>query len=205
MPLEHGFVALIPVKSPAIGKSRLDGVVDREGLARAIAVDTISAVRDASWIHQVLVITDADFATDAVGLGVDVFADPGGGLNPALRAGAAVAAQRWPNLRPVALLADLPALTPAVLDTALAGLTSGPAYCSDEEGTGTSLYTAAYVDFDPRFGVGSAAAHAAAGAVAIEGALPGLRRDVDDLAGLDAARTLGLGPATTALLGIIEK
>lgn len=202
---EHGFVALVPVKSPAIGKSRLDGVADRAALARAIAMDTIAAARAASTVQHVLVITDADFADDAHGLGAEVAGDPGSGLNAALRAGAVLASQRWPALRPVALLADLPALTPALLDTALASVAAGPAYCCDAEGTGTTLYTAPYADFDPRFGPGSAAAHLASGAVPIEGELAGLRRDVDDAESLGVARVLGLGPATSALAGAVGK
>lgn len=204
---DGGFVALVPVKPPAIGKSRLDGVADRAGLARAIAIDTIRAARDAATVAQVLVITDdgSAFGDDVRGLGVDLCADPGGGLNAALRGGSRFARRTWPSLRPVALLADLPALTPDVLDTALAGVSGGPAYCSDAEGTGTTLYTAPYDEFDPRFGVGSAAAHRAAGGVPIDGALAGLRRDVDDAESLDAARLLGLGPATSALLGSVLK
>ena len=91
---------------------------------------------------------------------------------------------------PVALLGDLPALRPADLDAALASIDAGEAaYVADADGTGTTLYTAAYDGFSPRFGAGSAAAHDVV-ARPIEGALPGLRRDVDDLADLRA----GLGP-----------
>jgi 2-phospho-L-lactate guanylyltransferase len=202
---DRGFVALIPVKSPAVGKSRLVGVADRAALARAIAIDTITAARDAAAVHRVVVVTDDDFATTARELGVDVLADPGGGLNAALRGGAAHAEDRWPGLRPVALLADLPALSAELLDRALSSVGHAPAYCCDAEGTGTTLYTAAYADFDPRFGADSAAAHQASGASAIAGDLPGLRRDVDDVRGLEQARALGLGPATAALLAALPR
>lgn len=196
-----GFVALIPVKSPTVGKSRLVGVADREDLARAIATDTVRAAAAANAVRRVVVITDDDFAPVARSLGVDVVADPARGLNAALRLGAALAAADWPTLRPVALLADLPALTAPLLDAALAQVAGGPAYCSDAEGTGTTLYTAAYAEFDPHFGPGSAAAHAATGAVAIEGELAGLRRDVDDPDTLRAAVGLGLGAATASIVG----
>ncbi|MCL2543976.1 MAG: 2-phospho-L-lactate guanylyltransferase [Nocardioidaceae bacterium] len=197
---DHGFVALIPVKSPSIGKSRLADAPDREALARAIALDTIRAASAATSVRRVLVVTDADFAPHAAGLGIEVVPDPGGGLNAALRAGAGVAAHTSPDLRPVALLADLPALTPAALDAALGLVGGGAAYCPDADDTGTTLLTSSYDDFDPRFGARSAAAHAAAGAIAIEGAPPGLRRDVDDLATLREAAAIGLGPDTSALL-----
>ncbi|WP_460791606.1 2-phospho-L-lactate guanylyltransferase [Nocardioides maradonensis] len=203
---DGGFVALVPVKPPAIGKSRLDGVADRAALARAIAIDTICAARDASAVARVLVITDdTAFGEEVRALGVELCTDPGGGLNAALRAGSGLARRSWPSLRPVALLADLPALTPALLDAALAAVGRGPAYCSDAEGTGTTLYTAAYDEFDPRFGVGSAAAHRDAGGVPIDGGLAGLRRDVDDAESLAAARVLGLGPVTSALLESVPR
>lgn len=195
-----GFAVLVPVKSPAIGKSRLSGIADRERLARAIATDTIRAARAASSVRRVLVITDSTFAPVAAGLGVEVVTDPGTGLNGALRAGAASLRERGSQEQPVALLADLPALTPAQLDEALGQVGHRPSYCADAEGTGTTLYTAPYDDFDPHFGVDSAAAHAATGAVAVHGELAGLRRDVDDPASLAAAVALGVGPATAELM-----
>jgi 2-phospho-L-lactate guanylyltransferase len=118
-------------------------------------------------------------------------------LNGTLRQSAAEAHRRWPGLVPVALTADLPALRPADLDEALGGLVSGTAaYVADADGIGTTLYTAAYDEFAPRFGPGSAAAHEGTGALAITGPLPRLRRDVDDLAGLEEALALGVGPRT---------
>ncbi|GAB2991471.1 2-phospho-L-lactate guanylyltransferase [Nocardioides montaniterrae] len=202
---ELRFVALIPVKSPAVGKSRLAGVPDRPGLARAIAVDTIDAARRAERVRRVVVITDDDFAPAARELGAEVVADPADGLNAALRLGAADAAARWPELRPVALLADLPALTGAELDVALSSVGSRPAYCADAEGSGTTLYTAAYDEFDPHFGIDSRAAHAGTGAVAIAGELARLRRDVDDEATLAEAVRLGVGRSTAAALGLLPQ
>ena len=65
---------------------------------------------------------------------------------------------------------------------------------------GTTLYTAPYDAFDPRYGPGSRAAHLDAGAVEVGGLLASLRRDVDDLADLAAAQALGLGPRTAAVV-----
>ncbi|PWR10558.1 2-phospho-L-lactate guanylyltransferase, partial [Micromonospora acroterricola] len=71
----------------------------------------------------------------------------------------------------------------------------------DAPGGGTVLLAAPPgVPLDPRFGVGSAAAHAASGALPLTGDWPSLRRDVDTAADLTAAARLGLGPRTAALL-----
>jgi 2-phospho-L-lactate guanylyltransferase len=203
-----GFVVVVPVKSPGIGKSRLVGLdgVDRRSLAAAFASDTVAACVRTDRVVGVLVVTeDPELAATLSVLGAETCGDgPEPGLNPALRYGAAVAARRWPDAVPVALLADLPALLPADLRAALDQVGGRPAgaasYVADADGTGTTLYAAPYDAFAPRFGAGSAAAHAAAGAVPVEGALPTLRRDVDDVTGLRAALALGVGTATRALL-----
>jgi 2-phospho-L-lactate guanylyltransferase len=48
--------------------------------------------------------------------------------------------------------------------------------------------------------MGSAAAHAADGAIPLDGDWPGLRRDVDTVEDLWAAAAVGLGPASSAAL-----
>lgn len=199
------FAVLLPVKSPGSGKSRLSALpdADRRRLAAAFAADAVSVCTTTPGVALVVVISDDDgFAGSLAGDGVVACPDPGAGLNAALRHGAAVAIDLAPGLRPVALLADVPALTSADLAAALdhALLAAGPCFVEDADGTGTTLYTAAYDAFDPRFGVGSAAAHRAAGAAPIDGPLLTLRRDVDDLAALAAAVSLGVGPATSAAL-----
>lgn len=204
-----GFVVVVPVKSPGVGKSRLgdlDGI-DRSLLAAAFATDTVSACLRTDAVVGVLVVTeDAGLAAALTALGAETCDDgPVPGLNPALRHGAAVAADRWPDATPVALLADLPALQADDLASALTQVadrtSDAAAYVVDADGTGTTLYAAPYDTFDPRFGLDSAAAHAASGAVAVEGELATLRRDVDDADGLWAAVALGVGAATRKLLG----
>lgn len=201
------FAVLVPVKSPGTGKSRLAALpdADRRRLAAAFAVDAVAACTAVPLVGLVVVVSDdAEFAASLAGPGVVPTGDPGAGLNAALRHGAAVAHAARPDLRPVALLADLPALTSADLGAALGEVGPGAAFVADAEGTGTTLYTAPYDAFEPRFGPGSAAAHGASGAVALDGAWASLRRDVDDLDDLDAARVLGLGPATTAALTAVK-
>ncbi|HVK27428.1 MAG TPA: 2-phospho-L-lactate guanylyltransferase [Nocardioides sp.] len=199
------FAVLLPVKSPGSGKSRLSALpdADRRRLAAAFAADAVAVCTTAPGVALVVVISDdADFAASLAGAGVLTCADPGAGLNAALRLGADVAHDRAPDLQPVALLADVPALTAADLALALdaARTAAGPCFVEDADGTGTTLYTAAYDAFDPRFGAGSAAAHRAAGALSINGPLLTLRRDVDDLAGLAEAVALGVGTATATAL-----
>ncbi len=199
-------VVVIPVKPPGVGKTRLVGVPaeQRVALAAAFAIDTVTVCLAAPGVAQVLVTTDdARFAATLTALGAEACPDGGSGLNRALVQAAAEAARRWPGLRPVALCADLPALRAEDLTSALGSVAGRTSYVVDTEGTGTTLYTASYDDFAPQFGTGSAAAHAAAGAVPLDGALSGLRQDVDDLASLRAAVVLGVGPATRRALDAV--
>lgn len=194
-------VVLLPVKPPARGKSRLVGVPDgaRATLARAFALDTADACIAAERVAAVLVVTDdAVFASDARSLGCAVIPDGvGGDLNGTLVQAAAEAARRWPDLLPVALCGDLPALRPGDLDAALSSAPRGTAaYVEDAAGGGTTLYTAAHESFGPRFGTDSAAHHRQSGAAPVPGELASLRHDVDTLDDLRDVRPLGLGPRT---------
>ncbi len=194
------FVILVPVKPPAVGKSRLTGLGDddRRALAAAFALDTVEACRAASLVGEVLGITDdAHFSAELAAVGCATIPDgTSDDLNGTLRQAAAEAHRRWPDLVPAALLGDVPALMAEELDEALGSVAVGEAaFVADADGFGTTLYTAPYDSFEPRFGAGSAAAHGAV-ARAITGELAGLRRDVDDLADLRSAWDLGVGPRT---------
>ena len=77
------------------------------------------------------------------------------------------------------------------------------AFVADHTEEGTTLLVLARAGhagppFGPHFGPQSAQAHRAAGAVALDGAWPGLRHDVDVPADLAEVRALGVGPATRA-------
>lgn len=203
------YVVVVPVKPPAFGKSRLVGLGadDRRDLAEAFALDTAAACLATPSVAQVLVVTDdASLAARFAALGCAGVPDgDSSGLNPALRQAAAEAERRWPDLAPVAVLADLPALRPEHLDEALTSVVPGGAsYVADADGTGTTLYTAAYDEFDPCFGRASAHAHQSAGALAIPGALTTLRRDVDDLDDLRLAAGLGLGGESARLVALLR-
>jgi 2-phospho-L-lactate/phosphoenolpyruvate guanylyltransferase len=200
---------VVPVKVASAGKSRLAGVLDerlRAALVRAMALDTVDAALAASRVGRVLVVT-ADPVLSAGRARYGVVAEPvSGGLPPldaAVLAGVHAARAAVPGVSVAALLGDLPALQSDDLDAAL-DLASevSRGFVADLDGTGTTLLTATgALDPLPRFGVGSAAAHTAAGHVALAvPATSSLRRDVDLPADLDAVARLRLGPRTGALL-----
>lgn len=209
---------VIPVKRLAAAKSRLRGAADSAGvggigaqaahtrLALALTLDTLSAARAASRVRAVLVVTaDPVVAAAVMASGVEAVGDPLVGLNAAYERGAAVLRERDPAVAVGALQADLPALRPVELDEAIAAALAGRwprAFTADAEGTGTTfLLAAAGVELNPRFGGGSAARHAASGAVALGGWWPSLRRDVDTPADLTVAGDLGVGAHTREALG----
>jgi 2-phospho-L-lactate/phosphoenolpyruvate guanylyltransferase len=199
---EH--VVLVPVKPPAVGKSRLVGLPTelRRELAVAFALDTVSACLATPGVGAVLAVTDdAAFSQRLALLGCEAVPDGvAGDLNACLRLAAAEAARRWPPLSPVAVCADLPALRPRDLGSALGALPARvPSFVADAAGTGTTMYAAPHDSFDPRFGPGSRIAHLQAGAVAVEGDLASLRQDVDDIDDLHRVLRLGVGPHTSAL------
>jgi 2-phospho-L-lactate guanylyltransferase len=196
------YVVLLPVKPPARAKSRLEVEPDRRrNLARAFALDTARACLMTPGVEAVLAITDdAFFAEELRAVGCSTIPDGvADDLNGTLEQAAAEARRRWPNAVPLALCADLPALSSADLVIALAW-ESGTRFVADHEGVGTTLYTASYDDFAPRFGRGSRAAHLASGAREVPGELATLRRDVDDEASLTEAELLGLGAHTRLAL-----
>ncbi|MFJ6653330.1 2-phospho-L-lactate guanylyltransferase [Microbacterium sp. NPDC091313] len=197
------WTVIVPVKAAAVGKSRLDAAAaDRAALARAIALDTIEAVTATAAVERVIVVTsDAELPRAVRALpNVSVVADPGAaGLDAAVAAGAAAAGL---NTARAALLGDLPALHPAELAAALAAAADVErGLVADAEGTGTTLVTARPgAVWVSAFGEGSAERHRLLGCVDLpvpEGT--GLRRDVDTVEQLAAARALGLGTRTAAL------
>jgi 2-phospho-L-lactate/phosphoenolpyruvate guanylyltransferase len=197
------WTAVIPVKRLGAAKTRLRGAVPdarHAGLALAMVQDTVAAALGCAEVGDLLVVTDDDEVARAVSvLGARPVPDrPRAGLNAAMRYGADVVAGLG---GPRAVLAgDLPALRPEQLGSALARATRR-SFVPDADGSGTVLLAApAGVPLDPHFGVGSAAAHAASGALPLAGAWPGLRQDVDTAADLATVLALGPGGHTCALL-----
>ncbi len=199
-----GWTIIVPVKPAAVGKSRLIDVgTDRESLARAIALDTITAAAAATRVGRVIVVTDDAGVRAELRRIRDVDVVPEGdirGLDAAIALGAAAAGQGTPR---AALLGDLPALRPADLDRALelaASVERG--LVPDAEATGSTLVTArAGAVWVSAFGVDSAARHRLLGCTTLTVEREStLRRDVDTAAQLSAAVRLGVGPRTSAVL-----
>src|SRR5690606_985459 len=105
-------VVILPVKPPAIGKSRLTGLPDdrRRDLARAFALDTARAALQTRGVTAVLAVTDDfRFASELRDLGCELIPDgTTTDLNVVLVQAAADAARRWEGAWPVAVCADLP-------------------------------------------------------------------------------------------------
>jgi 2-phospho-L-lactate guanylyltransferase len=219
-----GWHVVVPVKPLDRAKSRLTGLGDdvRRDLALAFLLDVLDAVRGAPDVLGIAVVTSDDGVAGRVraDLGARVQVVPDAEpmeLNHALHRGAAALASAngagpragagaAPDAAVLALCADLPALTTvAVAELLAAAPRSGAGFVADHTGAGTTAYLAGPAHFDPRFGVGSRAAHAEQGATDLTAfARPGLRADVDTpedlwamLDGSDVGRpTLELGPAT---------
>lgn len=221
---------IIPVKRLEAAKSRLAGLeaADRQRLALSFATDAVETARSATRVARVLVVTEDALAAAELGLrGATIIGENRGpGLNPAIEAGIDAALADEPLRRVAVMTGDLPAVTSAEVDAALAlAAAHRRAIIADADGTGTVLLTGnpwaratapppresvgpggapEPVRPNPRFGFGSFAHHVAAGHVPLAGAFPGLRRDVDTRVDLEAAQGLGLGAATGAQLAVLS-
>ncbi len=150
-------VPVKPTAAPAPPKSRLVAPpgVDHDALAEAFALDTIAAAAHAVGAAHVYAVTAGRRARHLwAAAGIRIVADPGTGLNNAVRAGLAACRSELPHGERSpgigrdpwgvgVLLADLPALTPSELIQALAAAIQEPlAFVPDHQGSGTVLLTA---------------------------------------------------------------
>lgn len=200
---------VVPLKPLTVAKSRLAGGVSpldetgRATLVLAMAMDTVTAAIAASNVDRVLVAAAEPVELGVlVELGAEVYPDGGmPDLNGSLRHGADVLRSDDPDCVVGALQADLPALRPAELESAVAAVGGTRAFCADRAGTGTTLLLSAPgKPLDPRFGPHSARAHVESGAAAVTLPVPTLRSDVDTAEDLSHARMLGTGRYTSAAL-----
>lgn len=196
------YALLIPVKDGRSAKSRL-GVGSDEQRARlmaAFAQDSISAALACDQVDVHVIGDRRNLADLLVGLDVEILPDEGAGdLNQALRLAALRVGS--PAVPVAVMLADLPCLRSEDLSRVfeLASSSRTRAFVPDAAGTGTTILTApAGIDLDPRFGPGSARAHADSGALPIGLEVTSVRLDVDTTDDLTTALQFGVGPATAA-------
>ena len=197
---------VVPVKGGPSAKSRLA----QPALGLAMAADCVGACLASPLVGRVRVVCGSPETATAL---LPLTGSTGSALQlilqPAGRPGLAGAVQRGLDActGPTAvLLADLPAMRPEDLTAALAALapTPTPSFIPDREGSGTVLLGGPDPLLPHHFGVGSAQAHAQAGARRRDLDLPHLRTDVDTPADLLAALDLGVGEHTRARVGSVQ-
>ncbi|MCW2831439.1 MAG: hypothetical protein JWP31_2131 [Aeromicrobium sp.] len=201
------YTAIIPVKRWENAKRRLDLSSQIRGdLARAFAEDVIAAVAATPAIGRVVIVSsETDLSDVALRTGATLIGDPldtnQDRLNASILAGAAWAAQRHDDQPVVVVPADLPCLTSEALDRLLVAVDGRAHVVPDAQGEGTALLVSSRPSLlDPAFGPGSAARHAASGHALATDVEAALRQDVDSMADLATAVTLGVGPATREVL-----
>jgi 2-phospho-L-lactate guanylyltransferase len=212
----RSIAVVIAVKELSAAKTRLSPGVDgdaRRELVLAMLTDTLAAVRAAGLDQVVVVSPDMSVAEAARTGGAHIVVDRGDVLNgDVLNAAFAVgidhALSLWPGSRIMVLQADLPAVRPESLIAALERSADlDRSFIADHSGTGTTaLFLNAVGDSAAdtlRFGAHSAREHRRRGAIELgedTGRWPDLRIDVDTVEDLWAARRLGLGSFTSAVL-----
>ena len=200
---------IIAVKRLSAAKTRLAalfGTDIRERVVLAMLLDTITAARAVTAIASITIVTpDPTAAAAARELGAAVLIDPTppdhpDPLNHAVLAASDSLSHITTNI--VVLQGDLPALKSDELSEALMAARRNPrSFVADRQGTGTAALFALGVAPAPHFGADSAARHRDSGAVELIGSWPGLRCDIDTPEDLAAARILGVGTATSAIIG----
>ncbi len=198
-------VALVPLRAPGEGKSRLAAVLDREqraALAVAMLADVTAAVSAAGLDEVVVVAGGSRGAAAGLSLGLPVLVDPPGcrGLDDAL----AAATQRVGARRDVLVVAaDLPRLRSCDVRAILAPDAEVVIAPTAAGGTGALLRRPAAV-IGTAFGPGSAVAHRmlalAAGASSAHVDRDGVHHDVDTFTDLAALHHVELGARTAAIL-----
>jgi 2-phospho-L-lactate/phosphoenolpyruvate guanylyltransferase len=202
-------VALVPLRSPGRGKTRLAPALspaERASLAGAMLADVAAALATAALDEVVVVAGGPAAAAAAAALGLDVLVDPPDvhDLDGAL---AAAATRLGPVPELLVVAADLPALRAADLHAVRAPASAVVVAPTSDGGTGVLLRRPSD-RIATAYGPGSAARHAAlAAAAGAEAAVvhrEGTAYDVDtaeDLARCDPGR---IGPATGRVLAAIR-
>ncbi len=204
--------AVVPIKSLAAGKSRLEGALDRaqlETLCLAMMEDVVAALLASGALDRVVVATPDTAAADAARrLGAEAFLGPDPGLNAAIESATARLADDGATLV-MTVLGDVAGAVPGdfarlvdetrALADARGGAAVGLAAVADG---GTAALVRCPPDAIPAaFGADSAQRHRAAcqsGDVALhELALASLSLDLDRVADVEAFLAAGRGGRRT--------
>lgn len=192
-------VAIIPVKSFALGKQRLAAALDpgrRAALARGLADHVATTVSDAGMM-PLIVTADAHVAEWATRAGFPSVADPGVGLNAAASAGVAWAEQASSDW--LVLHADLPLVGADDITALSRALEGGSVIAPSSDGGTSAVGTRGHRDFS--FGPASFHRHLKmlpdAGVVT----RPGLLLDIDSESDLEAAMSAPRGSWIRDLIG----
>lgn len=192
-------VAVIPVKSFALGKQRLAGELDperRAALARGLADHVATTVSD-TGVMPLIVTADAQVAEWATRAGFPSVADPGVGLDAAASAGVAWAdgaRSEW-----LVLHADLPLISTDDITALLRVLETGPAIAPSSDGGTSAIGGRGPRDFS--FGPGSFHRHLKMLPEASIVTRPGMLLDIDSGSDLEAAMSAPQGSWIRDLIG----
>lgn len=209
MPLPGPVVALVPVRSPGVGKTRLARRLDRAqraALSGAMLADVVGVLRCAPVDRVVVAAAGAEAAAAAAALDVDVLLDPPGSTS--LDAALSAAISRLGTVGALLVVtADLPQLTArdvtAVLDAPVAVAVAA----TDDGGTGGLLRRPPAV-ITTAYGPGSAARHLRlatdAGVSAVSVTTAGFRQDVDTWTDVVALHGRAVGPSTARVLATLD-
>jgi 2-phospho-L-lactate/phosphoenolpyruvate guanylyltransferase len=205
MDTDRSIVALVPLRAPGVGKTRLAPrltVEQRAALAGAMLADVCHALERAAVDQVVVAAGGASAVAAASALGVAVIHDPPGcsGLDAALRA----AVGRLGRVGALLIVtADLPRLTTQDVGAVLERDVDVVVAPTSDGGTGALLRRPPDV-IATAYGPGSAARHLRlahdAGVRAATVRRPGLFHDLDTWDDLRRLRGGPLGPATAAAL-----
>lgn len=198
-------VALVPVRDPGAGKTRLSAHLtprQRAALAAAMLADVTAAIRAAPVARVVVAASGPTGAATASALGLDVVLDPPSATTLDDVVGAAL--QRLGTVSTLLVVAaDLPRLRPEEVAEMVDIDAQVVVASTGDGGTGGLLRSPAGV-IRTAYGPGSAAAHMRlsheAGVHARAVSLPGFRHDVDTWEDLRALDPRAAGNATARFL-----
>ena len=163
--------ALVPVRGLAEGKRRLSPVLtppERRALVGTMLEDVLSALRRCAVVEAVAVVTgDTEAAALAGEYGAQLLPDaPEGGLNASLGGAFAWLSATHPDSAILVVPADLPSLTPDLLDRAVLAADAAVVIARSADGGTNALLLPPPATLPPSFGPGSCERHRAAAAAA---------------------------------------